>query len=286
MTPGELLRLKSPQSEPCPTLSPTASSPQAPAPGLWDSERAEGLALHTNVLPIVKAPLCQRAPLRRLWGGHNGALSPSSPKQSPAFRASPHHPSPAPVSREHGGVDPGWGGRVCRQYDTLSLDRLVRWAFDRADCGRQSLDHRGGGVLWRELECGSVRPMTEKGTHSLPMLPSICLAWTGDYLAPISSHLMDTWLIYAETHRHTLIYAAPHLLQSHSQANVPSTTCRPGPQVHTTFHQHMHLHTSFPLPPFTSILLQQLPATQFQPPPHPSLPSAALTQVLTSLHLL
>lgn len=134
VTPGELLRLKSPQSEPCPTLSPTASSPQAPAPGLWDSERAEGLALHTNVLPIVKAPLCQRAPLRRLWGGHNGALSPSSPKQSPAFRASPHHPSPASVSGEHGGVDRGWGGEYVGSM-TLPLDRLVRWAFDRAGCG-------------------------------------------------------------------------------------------------------------------------------------------------------
>lgn len=176
VAPWELLRLKSPQSEPCPTLSPTASSPPAPAPGLWDCERAEGRALHTNVLSIVKAPLCQRAPLRRLGEGTMG-LCPQVPPNSHLLSEPPHHhPSPAPVSRELGGVDPGGGGQACRQYDTFPLDRLVRWAFDRADCGRQSLDHRGGGGLWRELECRSVRPMTEKGTHSLPMLPSICPA--------------------------------------------------------------------------------------------------------------
>lgn len=99
-----------------------------------------------------------------------GALSPSSPKQSPAFRASPHHPSPAPVSREpreHGGVDPWLGGEYVGSMTPPSLGRLGRWAFDRADCGGQSLDHRGGGGLWRELECGSVRPKTEQG-HTQP----------------------------------------------------------------------------------------------------------------------
>lgn len=176
VAPWELLRLKSPQSEPCPTLSPTASSPPAPAPGLWDCETAEGLALHTNVLSIVKAPLCQRAPLRRLGRAQWGSV-PKFPQTVTCFQSLPTttpHPPQCPESLGE------WtlvgGGRACRQYDTFPLDRLVRWAFDRADCGRQSLDHRGGGGLWRELECRSVRPMTEKGTHSLPMLPSICPA--------------------------------------------------------------------------------------------------------------
>lgn len=95
VTPGELLGLLSPQSQLCPTLSPTASSPPAPAPGLWDSERAEGLVLHTNVRSIVKAPLCQRAPLRRLWGGHNGGSVPKFPQTVTCFQSLP----PPPLTR-------------------------------------------------------------------------------------------------------------------------------------------------------------------------------------------
>lgn len=96
----KLLRLKAPQSEPCPTLSPTASSPPAPAPGLWDCERAEGLALHTNVLSIVKAPLCQRAPLRRLGEGTMG-LCPQVPPNSHLLSEPPPttpHPPQCPES--------------------------------------------------------------------------------------------------------------------------------------------------------------------------------------------
>lgn len=103
-----------------------------------------------------------------------------------------------------------------------------------------TVDHRAGGGLWKELECRSVRPVTEKGTYSPSTSPSICPA-------PFLSQLMGTWLIYAETHRHTLIYAAPHRLQAHSQADVPQynvQTGAQGPRVYTTFRQHVHLHTS------------------------------------------
>lgn len=115
VTPGELLGLKLPQPQPCPTLSPTASSPPAPAPGLWDSERAEGLALHTNVRPIVKAPLCPRAPLRRLWGGHNGGSVPKFPQTVTCFQSLPQPPLTRPSVRRAqrawgSGPGVGWGG--------------------------------------------------------------------------------------------------------------------------------------------------------------------------------
>lgn len=113
-------------------------------------------------------------------------------------------------------------------------------------------------------------------------------AWIGGLLSPLS--YPSSWTHGSYMQRHTLIYAAPHPLQPHSQADVPCYNVQAraqGLHIHTAFHQHMHVHTSSPhLTPFPSTLLQQLLATPYHPPPHPSMPSAALTQVLTSLHLL
>lgn len=117
---------------PAPASTGRASSPPAPSSGLWDRERAEGLAVHTNGLPIVKAPLCRRAPLRRLWGGHNGGSVPEFPQTVTCFQSlPPPPPPPAPVSggpRERGGVGPGPGGMDGRG-PPHSGSRPRRWAL-------------------------------------------------------------------------------------------------------------------------------------------------------------
>lgn len=285
----------SPQSQLCPTLSPTASSPPAPAPGLWDSERAEGLVLHTNVRSIVKAPLCQRAPLRRLWGGHNGGSVPKFPQTVTCFQSLPPpsltRPSVQRTQRAWRSGPMVGGGGVCGQYDTPPP-----WA-GWGDGHLTGLTVEGkawttgvGVVCGGSWNAGLRGPRQNRGTHSLPM-PPIHPAWTSDCPGPSLSQLMDTRLIYAETHRHTLIYAAPHPLEPHTQADVPRYDMQSWahrPHVRTTFHQPTLTRTP-PLPtPLLSLpqLLQQLLVPRHHPPPHPSLPSAALTQVLTSLHLL
>lgn len=92
--------------------------------------------------------------------------------------------------------------------------------------------------------------MTEKGTHSLPMLPSLCPAPTGDCLTPFS------WTRGSYMQRHTGTHSSmqPHTCSNPTAKQMcPSTnvqTWAQGPQVHSPFRQHVHLHTSFPPLPF------------------------------------
>ena len=99
--PGEPLgaKISTASALPHPLPPPTRLAAAPPSsPGLWDRERAEGLALHTNVLPIVKAPLCPGAPLRRLRGGHNGGSVPEFPQTVTCFQSlPPPPPSPSPT---------------------------------------------------------------------------------------------------------------------------------------------------------------------------------------------
>lgn len=162
---------------PVPPPSPAASSPPAPTPGLWDRERAEGLALHTNVLSIVKAPLCQRAPLRRLWGGHNGGSVPEFPQTVTCFQSLPpttlHPPQcpEGPESVEEGrrGVGPGPEGMGRRRPPPTFPDKLGRWAFDGPGCGghkREVAWLSGGGSVCGRRNAGSVGPQKGKGPQT------------------------------------------------------------------------------------------------------------------------
>lgn len=275
--------LRSIQSQPCPIpcLPWHGQQPPTSRPGLWDRERAEGLALHTNVLPIVKAPLCQRAPLRRLRGGHNGGSVPKFPRTVTCFQSlPPHHPPHAPVSggpREPGGVGPGLGGGKGRK----SPPPPPGWGNGHLE-GRGPAGRARAACGW-SWNAGSVQPAERrKGNTACPLLG----------LAATSPPPPTAGLIYAEAHRHTLIYAAPHMARGRGGggATCPDTAAAPGPQTCTpaTIHSQMPLHPQ-PTPPFPLHPLHQPQPAQHHSTPAPLMPSlasAAPTQVITSLHLL
>ena len=207
-----------------------------------------------------------------------GALSPSSPKQSPAFRACPHHQPPhAPVFRglrEHGGVGPELG-----------------WGRGRAGSILPSLRQAGEMGTWRvEAPAGRAGAACEQswrreGTQPAPS--SAQLTQLG--LAATSPPPTTAGLIYAEAHRHTLIYAAPHMAWG---ADMPRHRGCPRSTDLRVCHHPLADVPAYPpstQPPFPLLypLYQPQPAQHHSTPrPLPSLPPAAPTQVITSWHLL
>lgn len=164
---------------PHPLPPPTRRAAAPPSPGLWDRERAEGLALHTNVLPIVKAPLCPGAPLRRLRGGHNGGSVPEFPQTVTCFQSlPPPPPPPTPVSggpSECGGMSPrpgGWAGGdpppppFPGQAGEMGTRQGVAPAPSGAGPGR--------AVSGRTWNSGSMRPAQGTGHAACPLLGSTC----------------------------------------------------------------------------------------------------------------
>ena len=107
-----------------------------------------------------------------------GALSLSSPKQSPAFRASPHHhphPPQCPEGPVSGGNEPkARGDGQEATPPPHSLGRLGRWAPGRE--WPRLPGGRGRAVCGRTWNSGSMRPAQGKGHAACPLLGSTCPA--------------------------------------------------------------------------------------------------------------
>lgn len=243
---------------PAPASTGRASSPPAPSSGLWDRERAEGLAVHTNGLPIVKAPLCRRAPLRRLWGGHNGGSVPEFPQTVTCFQSlPPPPPPPAPVSggpRERGGVGPGPGG-----MDGRGPPPLWEQAPEMGTGGERPQlpgGGDGGAVCGGSWNAGSVRPAVGKGCSRRPLLRSTCPAWAhGCPPGP----LLHGAHICGDTQAHSHLCNPTH--GSHTRAPEPGpAVLPPSSGVCTCTAAPCPASPRSPWPPSTG-LLRRLPAT-------------------------
>lgn len=259
------------QSQPCPTPCLPWRGPQPPTsrPGLWGRERAEGLALHTNVLPIVKAPLCRRAPLRRLRGGHNGGSVPKFPPNShllsePPRPTTPHTPQCPEGPERLGGVGPGLGGGKGRK----SPPPPPGWGNGHLE-GRGPAGRAGAACGW-SWHAGSVQPAEGRRRDAA------CPLLAPRFLVPSSA-----WLCLSpSTHRRTHIcrgtQAHTHLCSpTHGTGlggwggDVPRHSSCPRPtDLHARHHPladapaHPHPPLLSPCTPFTS--LSQLSST---PPP-------------------
>lgn len=83
-------------------------------------------------------------------------------------------------------------GGVCRQYDTPPLDRLVRWAFDRADCGPQGWGRSVEGVGMQVCEA------RDRKGYLQPV--HICFYLPSPFLIPAHGHVAH---ICRDTQAHT-----------------------------------------------------------------------------------
>lgn len=116
-------------------LMPTASSSRPWAVG---QQRAEGLALHTNVLAHCQSPFVPGSSIEAALGQAQWGLCPQVPPNSHLLS----EPPPPPPTRPSCPEGPESMGEWAQGQATLphSLGRLERWAFDRADYG----GHRRG----------------------------------------------------------------------------------------------------------------------------------------------
>lgn len=199
-----------------------------------------------------------------------GALSLSSPKQSPAFRASPHPPQ-CPEGRASAGEwaqgQGGMGGG-----DLLSLGRPGRWARAGTGPGSQG---EGAACGW-PWNAGFVRPAKGKG-HSQPAHSSAPHA-RPPRLRAARLLLLPPRSSYMQRHTGTRSLCGPtHGSHTRNGADVPRPS-RPAQARRSqtrTHHLHMHLHTRPPPPSLCTAaasLASQPPGAQHHPPIMPSCP--------------
>lgn len=210
-----------------------------------------------------------------------GALSLSSPKQSPAFRASPpHHPHPPQCPEGQGSAGEwaqgqgGWAGGDPPPPHPPGQAGELGTGGERPPAHGEGV---GGGRVQSVDGAGMQALGGQRRGRGVPSAhSSVPHARAGPAAARLRSS--SAGLIYAETHRHTLIYAAPDTDPARTLERMCADLGPPAT------HVRMHLHgRAPPLIPFAP-LCQPLAAQRH--PPSPSLPPAAPTQVITSLHLL
>lgn len=141
-----------------------------------------------------------------------GALSPSSPKQSPAFRASP--PAPTPTRPSVRRAQRAWGSGARARGDGQEATPPPLLPGQAGEMGPRpgeapTYRGRGWGGLWMDLECRFREAGQGEGALSLPT-PRFHMPGRRGPCLPASPPPPTTRLIYAETHRHTLMHAAPH----------------------------------------------------------------------------
>lgn len=203
-----------------------------------------------------------------------GALSLSSPKQSPAFKASPHHyphPPQCPEGQESAGEwargQGGWAGG-----DPPSRGRPGRWALVGRGPSSQGVGMRGAVCGW-SWNAGSARPAKGKGCSQRPLLCSTCPAWARG-CPPLL--LLPRAHICRDTQAHTHLCSPTHRPHTHAGADVPRHS-RPSRSLDPPSSRHPRAYAPArlpPAPPHPSPLGTPPPAAggSVPPPPCPRCP--------------
>lgn len=194
-----------------------------------------------------------------------GALSPSSPEQSPAFRASPHttpHTPQCPEGPESLGEWAQGGGKGRKSPPPPQAGEMGTWWGEAQLAGQgQLVDGAGMQVLCSQRRGG-------EGTQ--PARSLVPRAQLG--LAATSPPPPTAGLIYAEAHRHTLIYAAPHMARGRGGrrgGDVPRHSSCPRP---TDLRARHHPLADAPAHPPPTPPFPLYPLHQPQPAQHHSTP--------------
>ena len=152
-----------------------------------------------------------------------GALSLSSPKQSPAFRASPHHhphPPQCPEGQESAGEwAQGQGGWAGGDPPPHPRGRLGSWALVGRGPQLMGRGLRGEGAVcgWSWV-AGSGRPAKGKGCPQRPLLRSTCPGRARGCPPPLLLHWAH---ICRDTQAHTHLCSPTHGSHTHAGADVP-----------------------------------------------------------------